>query len=90
MLFTRSSWDRFKGQTKWIIGTRGSIEHTQCGTEIIQVTQRRTILEDSTGLCAADGQENVSILYCPKCDPEPIPVSDGSPILKSELLEINL
>lgn len=88
MLFIRSSWERYRGQTEWINGPGHGICHTVCGEEIKVFTQMRTIWEDGPGPCASDGQEWVSILQCVKCHGNPQPVKLGSPITREELIDI--
>ena len=85
MLFTRSSWDKFTGQTEWINGLGSGILHTVCGAEIKVLYQYRTIWEG--GDCSSFGQEQVGILYCTKCDSPPPQVATGAPIQRSLLIE---
>ena len=84
-LFTRSSWDKFTGQTQWINGPGGGILHTVCGAEIQVFVQSRTIWEGED--CSSFGQELVGILYCTKCDGQPPSVLTGTPIQRDSLIE---
>jgi hypothetical protein len=88
MLFIRSSWEHYRGQTEWINGPGSGIRHTVCGNEIEVFTQFRTIWEDGPGPCASDGQERVSILQCVKCHGEPKLVNSGSPICRENLIDV--
>lgn len=89
MLFIRSSWERYRGQTEWISGPGSGIRHTACGSEIEVFTQSRTIWEDDgPGPCASYGQEKVSILKCVKCHGKPEPVRTGSPIVRKWLIKV--
>ena len=88
MLFTKESWNRYKGKTEWINGPGSGIIHTVCGSEIEVFTQSRTIWEDSPGPCASHGLEQVSILQCVKCHGEPR-VKLGSPITRDALIDVN-
>ena len=89
MLFIRSSWERYKGQTEWKNGQPGSgLIHMVCGQEITQHTCMRTIWEEGLGPCASHGQERVSIIQCITCHGEPEAVKLGSPITRSELIDV--
>lgn len=89
MYVTRTSWERFKGQTEWKGGKPGTgLVHTACGTEIIQSTCLRTVWEDGPGPCASEGMQKVSIIHCETCDGALPEVIFGSPIQRSELIDV--
>ena len=89
MLFIRSRWNRFKGQTDWKDGDpEAGLIHTVCGHDIIQVTHSRTVWESGgPGPCASHGTENVSDIYCSHCDQEPPPVKPGEPIQRADVFD---
>lgn len=89
MLFTKESWNQYKGKTEWINGHGSGIIHTICGNEILVFRQIMTIWEDSPGPCASHGQEWVSILQCVTCHGEPVVAKLGSPISRNTLMEVN-
>ncbi len=92
MLFLKTSWERYKGQTDWKIkDTPGSgLIHIVCGQEMRVLHTQRTILTDDPGLgpCAAEGTKTVAILRCVHCHGEK-DEEFGHQISMNELIEIS-
>lgn len=87
--YTRASWKKFRGKTRWNGDGPGSgLIHTECGCEIKEFVQGRSVWEDDLPVPGGSGRVvEVGVLACTKCDGEPKLISYGHPIMKSEFFD---